>query len=161
VRIASKYLAKICKTLGLWPVACRTYGWPVDQRHGRYQDGPYRHRPPDTRDPHGHLRRTGYLSHDLVALDAAAGFQATYRQARREAYLFSRLILHNAANGAVTTVLTVMSDTTVPCRIRVDAADCVLEYSEGCGYEDLASRIGSMEPIGEQVGVKQSGLPVQ
>lgn len=57
--------------------------------------------------------------------------------------------LQQAVNLAVTTILAIMLDKDTPARLRVQAADWVLEYSANCELQELETVIDDAENPGQ------------
>jgi hypothetical protein len=73
-------------------------------------------------------------------------FQATYRQARREAVSQAMAYLQQVAGEAVDTLRAVMQDSQKPASARVSAARAVLELAiRGIELEDLEARLQVLE----------------
>jgi len=73
-------------------------------------------------------------------------FDAAYREARREAYLHSILLLADASRAAVTTVMKVMLDANAPAGVRLNAAEIVLERGAAAiAIEEISARVAELE----------------
>ena len=73
-------------------------------------------------------------------------FQAAWREARRGAVSQSNARLQQASSAAVSTLLKIMVDATVPASTRVRAADHVLEHAkDGVESEDILVRLAALE----------------
>ena len=81
-------------------------------------------------------------------------FDAAYREARRLAFGQSISRLQQASTAAVTTVLKLMVDQSVPASTRLRAADIVLDRTaKAIEIEDIEARVSELERAAE--GAKQ------
>jgi hypothetical protein len=84
-------------------------------------------------------------------------FDAAYREARREAYLQSLLLLADASRAAVTTVMKIMLDANAPASARLNAAEIVLERGAAAiAIEEISARVAELE---RAVSAKGSPMP--
>ena len=73
-------------------------------------------------------------------------FQAAWLEARRAAMFQANARLQQASSAAVSTLLRMMVDSTVPASVRMRAADCVLSRgNEGLKNEDFEVRLSGLE----------------
>ena len=81
-------------------------------------------------------------------------FDAAYREARHLAFGQSISRLQQASTAAVTTVLKLMVDQSVPASTRLRAADIVLDRTaKAIEIEDIEARVSELERAAE--GAKQ------
>jgi hypothetical protein len=77
-------------------------------------------------------------------------FDQAYREARRDAFGQSVARLQQASGAAVTTLLKIMVDGSVPASTRLRAADIVLaQISKAIEIEDIEARVVAMERAAE------------
>jgi len=73
-------------------------------------------------------------------------FQVAYRQARRETFSQSVARLQQASGAAVSTLLKIMVDPSVPASTRVRAAESVLDHgAKSIELEDVEVRVAELE----------------
>ena len=77
-------------------------------------------------------------------------FQSAYLEARRAAMFQANARLQQAASAAVSALLKVMVDPSIPASARVRAADCILARgNQGLENEDLDVRLAALERLAE------------
>ncbi len=79
-------------------------------------------------------------------------FQASYREARRDAFGQSIARLQHAASAAASVLLKVMLDPNAPAASRIRAADSVLDHAaKAIEIEDIEVRVSELEKAAETV----------
>jgi hypothetical protein len=75
-----------------------------------------------------------------------AGFQAAYREARRQVVQQAVVQVQHATSTAVQTLLAVMQNTNAPASAKVSAAKTIFETAlKAVELEDLEARIAALE----------------
>jgi hypothetical protein len=102
-------------------------------------------------------RSAGIGTQTLLRWLKVPEFQASYREARREAYGQSIARLQQATSAAAATLLKIMVDPNAPASCRIRAADSVLDHAaKAIEIEDIESRVSELERAAEASGGRRS-----
>jgi len=95
-------------------------------------------------------RSIGIGTQTLIRWMKVPEFEKAYRDARRAAFGQSIARMQQASTAAVSTLLKVMVDPTVPPSTRVRAADSVLAHAkQAIEIEDVEVRVAALEQAAE------------
>ena len=95
-------------------------------------------------------RAAGIGTQTLLRWLKVPEFQASYREARREAYGQSIARLQQATSAAAATLLKIMVDPNAPASCRIRAADSVLGHAaKAIEIEDIEARVTELERAAE------------
>ena len=91
-------------------------------------------------------RTIGVAPNTLLRWMKEPEFDVAYREARHDAFSQSIARLQQASSAAVSTLLKIMIDPSVPASTRVRAADSVLDHSaKAIEIEDIEARLADLE----------------
>ena len=78
-------------------------------------------------------------------------FKGAYLKARREAVSQAIARAQQASGAAITTVLKLMVDQTVPASVRLRASECIVNLSvKGVEVEDIEVRVSELERAADE-----------